>query len=52
MELDKLKEYKVYLTDEEKKALVGIQICCRTFEGSVLTAIVEQIFGCYEELEN
>ena len=49
MELDKLKEYKVYLTDEEKEALVDVRIDCATFEGSVLAAIVHQIFECYED---
>ena len=52
MELDKLKEYKVYLTDEEKEALVDVRIDCATLEGSVLAAIVHQIFGRHEEVDN
>ena len=50
MELDKLKEYKVYLTDEEKEALVDVRVDCSTFENSVLAGIVNQIFNCYEEV--
>jgi len=52
MELDKLKEYKVYLTDEEKEALVDVRVDCSTFENSVLAGIVNQIFNCYEEVAN
>jgi hypothetical protein len=52
MELDKLKEYKVYLTDEEKEALVDVHVDCSTFEDSVLAGIVNQIFNCYEEVAN
>ena len=47
--LDKLKEYKVYLTDEEKEALLEVKIDCSTFEDSVLAGIVLQIFDCYED---
>ena len=47
--LDKLKEYKVYLTDEEKEALLEVKIDCSTFEDSVLAGIVHQIFDCYED---
>jgi hypothetical protein len=49
MELDKLKEYKVYLTDEEKEALVEVKLNCSTFEDSVVAGIVHQIFECYED---
>ncbi len=47
--LDKLKEYKVYLTDEEKEALVEVKLDCSTFEDSVVAGIVHQIFDCYED---
>ena len=47
--LDKLKEYKGYLTDEEKEALLEVKIDCSTFEDSVLAGIVHQIFDCYED---
>ena len=50
--LDKLKEYKVYLTDEEKEALVDVHVDCSTFEDSVLAGIINQIFNCYEEVGN
>ena len=52
MELDKLKEYKVYLTDEEKEALVEVKLDRSTFEDSVMAGIVHQIFDCYEEVDN
>jgi len=47
----KLKEFKVYLTDEEIKVLEGIRIDCNTFEGSILAGIIDQIFGDYEGVE-
>ena len=50
--LDKLKEYKVYLTDEEKEALGDVHVDCSTFEDSVLAGIVNQIFNCYDEVDN
>ena len=50
--LDKLKEYKIYLTDEEKEALVDVHVDCSTFEDSVLAGIINQIFNCYEEVGN
>jgi len=50
-ELDKLKEYKIYLSDDEIKALEGIRIDCNTFEGTVLAGIVHQVLGFYEEVE-
>ena len=51
MELDELKEYKIYLTDEEKKHLADVKISCSTFGESVLAGIVHQIFECYEKEE-
>ena len=47
--LDKLKEYKIYLTDEEKEALVEVKLDRSTFEDSVLAGIVNQIFDVYED---
>ena len=47
--LDKLKEYKVYLTDEEKRHLADVKINCNTFSNSVLAGIVHQIFDVYED---
>jgi hypothetical protein len=52
MKLDKLKEYKIYLTDEEKEALGDVKINGSTFAKSVLAGIVHQIFECYEEVDN
>ena len=47
--LDKLKEYKIYLTDEEKEGLTEVKLDCSTFEDSVVAGIVHQIFECYED---
>jgi len=47
--LDKLKEYKIYLTDEEKEALLEVKLDRSTFENSVLAGIVNQIFDVYED---
>ena len=50
--LDKLKEYRVYLTNKEKEALAHVQIDCSTYEDSVLAGIVHQIFYEDESLDN
>ena len=50
--LDELKRYSVYLTDEEKDALVDIKLNCSTFGDSVLSGLVNQIFNVYEEPES
>ena len=42
--LDKLKEYKVYLTDEEKRHLANVALKNSTFGESVLAGVVHQIF--------
>ena len=47
--LDKLKEYKVYLTDEEKRHLANVALKNSTFGESVLAGIVNQIFDVYED---
>jgi len=47
--LDKLKEYKVYLTDEEKRHLADVALKNSTFGESVLAGIVHQIFDAYED---
>jgi len=32
--------------------LVDVHVDCSTFEDSVLTGIVNQIFNCYDEVDN
>ena len=41
--LDKLKEYKVYLTDEEKRHLANVALKNSTFGESVLAGVVHQL---------
>ena len=49
LKLDKLKNYTVYLTDEEKAALANVKINCNTFANSVLASVANQIFDVYED---
>ena len=46
--LDELKRHTVYLTDEERDALVDVELKNSTFGESVLAGIVNQIFDVYE----